>query len=159
MSGSLGLYPGTYVRYRMRTLVCRVLVCPGLGAEHAKPASGNQARNVKTVNSRLNSISTLNVSLHVFNFIMEDAPTLLRHARAPRARNLVRSGARVPFPMRVVGHAQRSSQDGASRGHQGLGGSYLLGGGSYRIRILMYRDVSCMYPECILKDTRILSVS
>jgi hypothetical protein len=32
------VYPGTYVRYRMRTLVCRVLVCPGLGADHAKPA-------------------------------------------------------------------------------------------------------------------------
>jgi len=28
-----------------------------------------------------------------------------------------------------------------------------LGGGSYRIRILMYFDVSCMYPACILKDT------
>ena len=26
----------------------------------------------------------------------------------------------------------------------------LLGGGSYRIRILKYRDVSCMYPDCIL---------
>ena len=34
-----------------------------------------------------------------------------------------------------------------------------LGGGSYRIHILMYHDVSCMYPACILKDTCILSVS
>jgi hypothetical protein len=34
-----------------------------------------------------------------------------------------------------------------------------FGGVSYQIRILMYHDVSCMYPACILKDTRILSVS
>ena len=33
-----------------------------------------------------------------------------------------------------------------------VGFPIVLGGGSYRIRtcILMYRDVSCMYPDCIL---------
>jgi hypothetical protein len=36
----------------------------------------------------------------------------------------------------------------------GVGGGFLsfFGGGSYRIRILMYFDVSCMYPACILKE-------
>ena len=46
-------------------------------------------------------------------------------------------------------------------GGYGVRGGFLsfLRGVSYQIRILMYRDVSCMYPACILKDTRILSVS
>ena len=39
------------------------------------------------------------------------------------------------------------------------GGSFFFGGGSYRIRILTYFDVSCMYPACILKDTCIPYVS
>jgi hypothetical protein len=34
-----------------------------------------------------------------------------------------------------------------------------LGVVSYRIRILMYSDVSCMYLACILKDTCIPYVS
>ena len=45
--------------------------------------------------------------------------------------------------------------------HGGVRGGFLsfLGGVSYRIRILMYFDVSCMYPACILKDTCIPYVS
>jgi hypothetical protein len=52
---------------------------------------------------------------------MEDAPTLLRHARAPRACNLVRSGARVPFPTRVVGGGSRSAEQPGRRESRGLG--------------------------------------
>jgi len=43
----------------------------------------------------------------------------------------------------------------------GVRGGFLpfLGVVSYRIRILMYPDVSCMYLACILKDTCIPYVS
>jgi hypothetical protein len=51
---------------------------------------------------------------------MEDAPTLLRHARAPRACNLVRSGARVPFPTRVVGGGSRSAEQPGRRESRGF---------------------------------------
>jgi hypothetical protein len=46
-------------------------------------------------------------------------------------------------------------------GRAGVRGGFLsfLGVVSYRIRILMYSDVSCMYLECILKDTCIPYVS
>ena len=49
----------------------------------------------------------------------------------------------------------RQSRDERSHrmAHKGVRGV------SYRIRILMYLDVSCMYPACILKDTCIPYVS
>ena len=54
-----------------------------------------------------------------------------------------RSMARVCFPLARALPSRR-----LHRGWAGSGGvSYLGGGGSYRIRILMYRDESCMYPE------------
>ena len=54
-----------------------------------------------------------------------------------------------PPPLGVMAHTWR------------VRGGFLsfLGGGSYRIRILMYFDVSCMYLACILKDTCIPYVS
>ena len=67
-------------------------------------------------------------------------PPSARRARCPSGR--LRRACWRPWPRTTL------------RGS--WGGPILWGGGSYRIRILMYRDVSCMYPveymypECIL---------
>lgn len=52
-----------------------------------------------------------------------------------RAERGVRSGARVPFPSRVAGHAQRCGQYGASRG--GIRSQGEEGGERGRIRVAL----------------------
>jgi hypothetical protein len=50
-------------------------------------------------------------------------------------------------------HVSEDERDGdEAAAQQGVRGGFLsfLGVVSYRIRILMYSDVSCMYPKCIL---------
>ena len=69
-----------------------------------------------------------------------------------RRKNRGLESAHVTTPGAVMGDRVMAYSLRSSHTRPGEWGGFLsfLGGISYQIRILLYRDVSCMYPACIL---------